>query len=37
VPPTLAYGPNSVQEIPPNAELEFDLELLSIKKDTPFG
>ena len=37
VPPTLAYGPNSVQEIPPNAELDFDIELLSIKKDTPFG
>ena len=37
VPPALAYGPNSVQEIPPNAELDFDIELLSIKKDTPFG
>ena len=37
VPSALAYGPNAVQEIPPNADLEFDLELLSIKKETPFG
>ena len=37
VPPELGYGKLQVQEIPPNATLYFDIELLSIKKDNPFG
>ncbi len=37
VPPELAYGPLKVQEIPANATLTFDIELLSIKKDNVFG
>ncbi|KAF7848551.1 hypothetical protein BT93_L1854 [Corymbia citriodora subsp. variegata] len=36
VPPELAYGSKGVQEIPPNATIELDLELLSIKQ-SPFG
>ncbi|KAK3266607.1 hypothetical protein CYMTET_24781 [Cymbomonas tetramitiformis] len=37
VPPEYAYGNRQVQEIPPNATLQLDLELLSIKKDNPLG
>ncbi|KAB1221216.1 Peptidyl-prolyl cis-trans isomerase FKBP16-4, chloroplastic [Morella rubra] len=36
VPPELAYGSKGVQEIPPNATIELDLELLAIKQ-SPFG
>lgn len=36
VPPELAYGNKGIQEIPPNATLEMNLELLSIKQ-SPFG
>ncbi|CAN6197138.1 unnamed protein product, partial [Urochloa humidicola] len=36
VPPGLAYGKKGVQEIPPNATIELDVELLSIKQ-SPFG
>nr|XP_043634158.1 peptidyl-prolyl cis-trans isomerase FKBP16-4, chloroplastic [Erigeron canadensis] len=36
VPPELAYGSKGVQEIPPNATIEMDIELLSIKQ-SPFG
>ncbi|KAG0448306.1 hypothetical protein HPP92_027891 [Vanilla planifolia] len=36
VPPELAYGSRGVQEIPPNATIELDVELLSIKP-SPFG
>lgn len=36
IPPELAYGNRGVQEIPPGAILEFNVELLSIKKDA-FG
>ncbi|KAL5545982.1 hypothetical protein UlMin_005669 [Ulmus minor] len=36
VPPQLAYGSKGVQEIPPNATIELDVELLAIKQ-TPFG
>ncbi|CAA6670033.1 unnamed protein product [Spirodela intermedia] len=36
VPPQLAYGSKGVQEIPPNAIIELDVELLSIKQ-SPFG
>ncbi|KAJ4848721.1 hypothetical protein Tsubulata_018458 [Turnera subulata] len=36
VPPELAYGSKGVQEIPPNATIELDVELLSIKQN-PFG
>ena len=36
VPPNLAYGANGIGEIPPNATLNIDLELLSIKT-SPFG
>ncbi|KAJ4744475.1 Peptidylprolyl isomerase [Rhynchospora pubera] len=36
VPPELAYGSKGVQEIPPNATIELDVELLSVKQ-TPFG
>ncbi|KAJ6830228.1 peptidyl-prolyl cis-trans isomerase FKBP16-4, chloroplastic-like isoform X1 [Iris pallida] len=36
VPPGLAYGSKGVQEIPPNATIELDVELLSIKQ-SPFG
>ncbi|RZC90917.1 hypothetical protein C5167_028750, partial [Papaver somniferum] len=35
VPPELAYGSKGVQEIPPNATIELDIELLSIKQ-SPF-
>nr|CAD1818339.1 unnamed protein product [Ananas comosus var. bracteatus] len=36
IPPELAYGSKGVQEIPPNATIELDVELLSIKQ-SPFG
>lgn len=36
VPPSLAYGSKGVQEVPPNATIELDVELLSIKQ-SPFG
>ncbi|CDP15323.1 unnamed protein product [Coffea canephora] len=36
VPPELAYGSKGIQEIPPNATIELDVELLSIKQ-SPFG
>ncbi|XP_062117429.1 peptidyl-prolyl cis-trans isomerase FKBP16-4, chloroplastic [Humulus lupulus] len=36
VPPELAYGKKGVQEIPPNATIELDVELLAIKQ-SPFG
>ncbi|KDP29221.1 hypothetical protein JCGZ_16610 [Jatropha curcas] len=36
VPPELAYGSKGVQEIPPNAIIELDVELLAIKQN-PFG
>ncbi|RAL38964.1 hypothetical protein DM860_014790 [Cuscuta australis] len=36
VPPELAYGNKGVQEIPPNATIELDVELLLIKRN-PFG
>lgn len=36
VPPELAYGEKGVQEIPPNATIELDVELLAIKQN-PFG
>ncbi|KAM7464300.1 hypothetical protein LguiA_032421 [Lonicera macranthoides] len=36
VPPQLAYGSKGVQEIPPNATIELDIELLAIKQ-SPFG
>ncbi|XP_071726313.1 peptidyl-prolyl cis-trans isomerase FKBP16-4, chloroplastic isoform X2 [Rutidosis leptorrhynchoides] len=36
VPPELAYGSKGVQEIPPNATIEMDIELLSIKQNA-FG
>ncbi|KAJ8754210.1 hypothetical protein K2173_002110 [Erythroxylum novogranatense] len=36
VPPELAYGSKGVQEIPPNATIEMDIELLAIKQ-SPFG
>ncbi|KAL2502689.1 Peptidyl-prolyl cis-trans isomerase FKBP16-4 [Forsythia ovata] len=36
VPPKLAYGSKGVQEIPPNATIELDIELLAIKQ-SPFG
>ncbi|XP_042476576.1 peptidyl-prolyl cis-trans isomerase FKBP16-4, chloroplastic-like isoform X4 [Macadamia integrifolia] len=36
VPPNLAYGSKGVQEIPPNATIELDVELLAIKQG-PFG
>ena len=36
VPPELAYGRRGVGEIPPDATLEFEVQLLSIKS-SPFG
>jgi len=36
VPPELAYGKKGVQEFPPNATIELDVELLSIKQSA-FG
>ena len=37
VPPDLAYGNRQVQEIPPNATLTIDIELLSIKLSPLLG
>jgi len=37
VPPEYAYGDRRVQEIPPGATLQLDIELLSIKKEGVFG
>jgi len=37
VPPSFGYGNKQVQEIPANATLKVDIELLSIAKTTPFG
>ncbi|EEC81648.1 hypothetical protein OsI_25185 [Oryza sativa Indica Group] len=34
VPPELAYGKKGVQEIPPNATIELDVELLSVKQNS---
>jgi FKBP-type peptidyl-prolyl cis-trans isomerase len=31
VPPSLAYGPNRYDVIPPNATLVFDIDLLEVK------
>lgn len=36
VPPDLAYGSRGVGEIPGDATLEFEVQLLSIK-NSPFG
>ncbi|KAK7826629.1 peptidyl-prolyl cis-trans isomerase fkbp16-4, partial [Quercus suber] len=36
VPTELAYGSKGVQEVPPNATIGLDLELLAIKQ-SPFG
>lgn len=36
VPPNLAYGSGGIGEIPPNATLTLEVELLSIK-NSPFG
>lgn len=36
VPPELAYGSKGVGEIPPDATLEFEVQLLSVKT-SPFG
>ncbi|KAH7844736.1 hypothetical protein Vadar_031164 [Vaccinium darrowii] len=36
VPPQLAYGSKGVEEIPPNATIELDVELLAIKQ-SPFA
>ncbi len=33
VPPEYAYGPNEVMEIPANATVTLDMELLSVAKD----
>ena len=33
VPPEYAYGPNEVMEIPPNATVTLDMELLSVARD----
>ncbi|KAL8457156.1 hypothetical protein ACS0TY_035123 [Phlomoides rotata] len=33
VPPELAYGSKGVHEIPPNATIEMDVELISIKQN----
>lgn len=33
VPPEYAYGPNEVLEIPANASVTLDIELLSVAKD----
>ena len=37
VPPELGYGARAVQDIPANATLTLDLEVLSVKNKTPFG
>lgn len=36
LPPNLAYGERGIREIPPNATLTMDVQLLSIKQNT-FG
>eukprot|EP00475_Leptophrys_vorax_P037841 TRINITY_DN65801_c0_g1_i1.p1 TRINITY_DN65801_c0_g1~~TRINITY_DN65801_c0_g1_i1.p1 ORF type:complete len:242 (+),score=13.84 TRINITY_DN65801_c0_g1_i1:50-775(+) len=37
VPPELAYGSRGVQEIPPNATIQLNVELLAVKPKNAFG